>query len=103
MKGFVVRALTQVGFDSLDRCIQEEKVELCKRSFLDRMKFHKIWIQKIERDPLRYSMFVHPDAERLLLQSNPQLISQCIQEVKIAMSKHDAVLDQDYFVDEVNL
>ena len=48
MKGFFVKALTKVGTDALDKCIQEEEVELSKRSLLERMKFHKIWIQKIE-------------------------------------------------------
>lgn len=99
MNGFIVKALTKNGTDALDKCIQEEKVELSHRSLLDRMKFRKVWIQEIKRNPLTYSMQIHKDAERLLLQSDPRLISKCVSEIKIAMTKNGAELGMDYFVE----
>lgn len=99
MKGFVVKALTLRGRTALDVCIQEGVRELCKRSLLERMKFHKIWIRKISRNPLTDSWTIHPDAERLLLQSNPRLIVECVSEVKVAMKKMGAEVNVDFVVE----
>jgi hypothetical protein len=101
MTGFLITALTKVGTDALDQCIQEEKVEFSRRPFLDRMKFHKIWIQKIDRSPLRYSMTIHPDALRFILMDRSFSIKKIISEVKIAMTKNGASIGQDYFVEEL--
>lgn len=99
MKGFVVVALSDVGVRALDQCIQEEKVELSRQPLLDRLKFKRVWVQEIKRNPLTYSMLIHPDAERLLLESNPNLISDCVSEVKVAMFKNGASLHVDFTVE----
>jgi hypothetical protein len=102
MKGFVVRALTEIGTVALDQCIQEEKVELCKRSLLDRMKFHKIWIRKTTRDPLTDSWFINPDAERFVFIDKNFSIARIVSDVDIAMIKNGCKKDIDYIVEVQN-
>lgn len=102
MKGFVVTAVTVQGTDALDQCIQEEKVELSKRSLLDRMKFKKIWIQVIKRNPLSYSMMINKDAERFVFMDKNFSLDKCASEVVVAMSLNDAHKDIDYTLEVQN-
>jgi len=101
MTGFYVKSLTKKGENALDLCIQEETVELQKRSLLERMKFNKIWVRKATRNPLAYWCSIHEDAQRMLLRANPTLIKECIGQVKIAMKKNGAELGIDFYVEEM--
>ena len=100
MTGFKIVSLTKVGSDALDVCIQEEKRELLKKSFLDRMKFKKIWIRKTERIPLTVdSWTVHPDALRFLQMDKNWSIERIVSEVIIAMQLNGAENTIDYFIE----
>lgn len=99
MKGFIVTAITKEGTDALDRCIQDEKVELSKQSLIDRLKFHTIWIRKTSRNPLRDEWMVHPDAERILALDKDFSIERCVSEVDNAMVLNGAQRDIDYSVE----
>jgi hypothetical protein len=102
MKGFVVTALTQIGTVGLNQCIQEEKVELQKRSLLERMKFHKIWIRITSRNPLTDSWMINPDAERFVFMDKSFSIKRLVSEVDLAMIKNGCMKDVDYYVEVHN-
>lgn len=102
MKGFVVTTLTQIGTVGLDQCIQENKIVLSKQSLLDRMKFHKIWIQEIKRNPLSYSMMINPDAERFVFMDPKFSLEKCASEVHVAMIMNGCKKDIDYCVEVSN-
>ena len=98
MKGFVITALTDHGTNVLDQQIQEGKIEIAKKSLLERIKFHKIWIRETTRNPLTDSWQIYPDAVRLV---NIDL-DQVVAEVDRSMLENGAERGIDYDVEVTN-
>jgi hypothetical protein len=100
MKGFKIVALTKRGTSALNICIQENRVELSRQSYLNRMKFHKIWTEQISANPLTLIMSINPDAERFVFMDPNFSIKLCMDQVVDAMVLNDADIN-DFFIEEL--
>lgn len=99
MIGFVITALNKTGTLALDQCIQEEKVELSKKSLIERLKFNKIWDRRTTRNPLTDSWFVNKDAIRFMRMDKNFSINLIVDGVVQAMLLNGAVKDIDYTIE----
>jgi len=102
MVGFRVVALNDVGTKALQGALQEEKQELSKRSYLDRLKFKKIWIRKTTQDPLTDEWTVNPDAIRFLRMDKSFSIEAVAENVEQAMLLNGAQKGTDYSLEVEN-